>query len=333
MANGVLHHAGDAGVDASAPFTVVDERRRWPRVQRRVAVIGDRDFVQRVHGAASDRGHRVVISSQGDQTELAALDGPLPDYDLLVVQAERVSRLADIPARQRQCPAVIALSADEAGNPQARPFGSPLPAHARVFKRSLDLAIAGIALVLTSPVMLAAALLIRLDSRGGAIFRQTRVGADGRLFTCYKLRTMVAGNDNSEHTEYVTAVIDGHATAPYGMYKLIGDPRVTRVGRHLRRLSIDELPQLWNVIRGDMSLVGPRPSLPHEVERYNGIALQRLRVKPGLTGLWQVSGRCQLTFAEMVALDNEYWREWSPMLELRIILRTAAAILRARGAA
>jgi lipopolysaccharide/colanic/teichoic acid biosynthesis glycosyltransferase len=332
VANDALRRTGESSVDEPVHSASIEDSRSWSRTPRRVAVIGDSEFVQHVRGVASRRGHRIVASWDAERPEPVTPESVMPEHDLLVVQAEHVLRLCDVPSAGATRAHVIALTAEDARCPQARPFDSPLSASARVFKRCLDLTIAGIALLLLWPVILIAALLVRLDSPGGAIFQQTRVGDDGRRFTCYKLRTMVADNDHSRHTEYVTALIEGRAVAPRGMYKLTNDPRLTRAGRHLRRLSIDELPQLWNVVRGDMSIVGPRPPLPYEVELYDGTALQRLRVKPGLTGLWQVSGRCELTFAEMVALDNEYWRRWSPLLDLRIIVRTPGAILRGRGA-
>ena len=211
-------------------------------------------------------------------------------------------------------------------------WGRALPWSARFFKRSLDLALGAIGLVLTAPVIALAVVCIRLDSPGPAIFRHQRAGLGGKRFTLYKLRTMAVDNDPSEHEAYIDAVVRGVARRRHGMFKLVGDPRITRVGRFLRRFSIDELPQLWNVIRGDMSLVGPRPPLLHEASLYDARCWQRLRVKPGLTGLWQVCGRCELGFEEMLQLDIIYWKSWSPWLELRILLRTPRAVLSGRGA-
>lgn len=208
----------------------------------------------------------------------------------------------------------------------------PSPA-ARVFKRSLDVVISLMTLVLVLPVLIIAAVAIKLDSPGPVLFRQERIGAHGRRFRIYKLRTMVVGNDDSLHKAYVAALIRGTAPKHDGMFKLVRDPRITRVGSVLRRLSIDEVPQLWNVVRGEMSLVGPRPPLPAEVDLYDDRALQRLAGKPGVTGLPQVSGRCELTFAEIVELDLEYLDRWSPWLELQILLRTPLAIVSKRGAA
>lgn len=209
---------------------------------------------------------------------------------------------------------------------------SPSPA-ARAFKRGLDVVVSLTALVLALPVLIIAAVAIKLDSPGPVFFRQERIGALGRRFRIYKLRTMVVGNDDSLHRAYVAALIRGTAPKHDGMFKLVRDPRITRVGRVLRRLSIDEVPQLWNVVRGEMSLVGPRPALPAEVVLYDERALQRLAAKPGVTGLPQVSGRCELTFAEIVELDLEYLNRWSPWLELQILLRTPLAIVSKRGAA
>jgi lipopolysaccharide/colanic/teichoic acid biosynthesis glycosyltransferase len=326
-----LHHADHSGVDATARSAQVDDEPRMSST-RRVLVIGDDDFVERLRGVASRRGHRIVDTWDPQRSGPVTPEAVIAEHELLVLQAERVVRLGDVLNAGASRARVIALTSADSRSPRARAFDNPLSPGARMFKRGVDVAVAGVALLVLWPIMLVAALLVTRDTRGGAIFSQTRVGADGRRFTCYKLRTMVADNDHSRHAEYVTALIDGRAVVPRGMYKLTSDPRITRIGRHLRRLSIDELPQLWNVLRGDMSLVGPRPSLPYEVELYDGTALQRLRVKPGLTGLWQVSGRCELTFAEMVALDNQYWRTWSPALDMRIILRTPGAILRGRGA-
>jgi lipopolysaccharide/colanic/teichoic acid biosynthesis glycosyltransferase len=210
---------------------------------------------------------------------------------------------------------------------------SPLPQWARCAKRALDVVIGTLGLVALSPILLIAVVAIRIDSSGPALFRQIRLGAGGKRFTLYKLRTMASENDDSAHQRYVSDLIRGEAERSQGVFKLVSDPRVTRVGRVLRQFSIDEIPQLWNVLRGDMSLVGPRPPLPREVALYDARTMERLRVKPGLTGLWQVSGRCLLSFHEMVALDVEYARRWSPAMELRILLRTPIAICSRRGAA
>jgi lipopolysaccharide/colanic/teichoic acid biosynthesis glycosyltransferase len=193
--------------------------------------------------------------------------------------------------------------------------------------------IAPAALLLVSPVVLVCLLAIRVDSKGPVFFRQIRVGEGGRLFLLYKLRTMLVDTDESSHAAYVKSMIEGTASRKGTLFKLVDDPRVTRVGRVLRRLSLDEVPQLWNVIKGDMTLVGPRPPLPREVDLYDDRSWERLYVKPGLTGLWQVSGRSERSFHEMIDLDIAYWRSWSVGLEFRILVKTLPALVTARGAA
>jgi lipopolysaccharide/colanic/teichoic acid biosynthesis glycosyltransferase len=203
--------------------------------------------------------------------------------------------------------------------------------------RALDIAGAALLLILLTPLLTVIALAIRIDSPGGAIFRQRRVGRGFQPFTINKFRSMHAGAGHDPHRAYVLELItngpasEGHGTTK--LYKLTGDLRVTRVGRWLRRSSLDELPQLWNVLRGDMSLVGPRPSLPYETERYPEQWHRRFTVKPGITGLWQVSGRCQLTWEQMIELDLEYVARRTFWLNVRILLRTVPVVLMGKGAA
>ena len=198
-------------------------------------------------------------------------------------------------------------------------------------KRVLDVAIATTVLFVSLPVLLLSASAISLTSRGAPLFVQERVGKDGRHFRFYKLRTMVKGNDDRVQVAWAAQWVRGGGF--HGLYKLVDDSRVTMVGRFLRRYSIDELPQMWNVIRGHMSLVGPRPALPHEVAMYDDVARCRLSVKPGVTGLWQVSGRSELSFPEMIQLDLHYATWWSLGADLRILARTPIAAITARGAA
>ena len=186
--------------------------------------------------------------------------------------------------------------------------------------------VAAVALLVALPFLVAVALLVTLDSPGSPFFVQTRVGRDGRTFRLWKFRTMVTDAESVRSRIEHLNEVDGP------LFKLRNDPRVTRLGRWLRRLSIDELPQLWNVVRGEMALVGPRPPLPCEVARYDGFARRRLEVKPGLTGLWQVSGRSTLSWDEAVRLDVEYVERRSLGLDLDILRRTVAAVLTARGA-
>lgn len=247
---------------------------------------------------------------------------------------------AALSARDRRTAALLAAEVERRGLhlvPTPVP-GSPassdvLPRGSRVAKRTLDLLGALALIALTLPVLLVAALAVKASSRGPVLFAQDRVGRGGRPFRMYKLRSMRLNNDDSAHRAYVAALIAGTASSEQGVYKLTRDPRVTGVGRVIRRFSVDELPQLWNVLAGDMSLVGPRPALPHEVELYDERAEQRLAVKPGITGLWQVSGRCELSFAEMIDLDVAYWESWSLRQDLSILLRTPLVAATGRGAA
>lgn len=176
------------------------------------------------------------------------------------------------------------------------------------------------------PIILTAALAVRLTSAGPAFFAQRRVGRGGEEFTMWKLRSMVV-NAEAQVAD-LAASSDGNGM----LFKMRTDPRVTPVGGLLRRLSMDELPQLWNVVKGDMSLVGPRPPLPHEYEQYHDATHRRLRVKPGLTGLWQVSGRSDLPWEESVRLDLRYVDNWSPAMDLQILWKTIRAVTSGSGA-
>ncbi len=194
--------------------------------------------------------------------------------------------------------------------------------------RALDL-VATVALVLLlAPVLLLIALIIKLDSPGPVLFRQQRVGRGRRNFLVAKFRTMQHGADHDVHRDYMLALIESGTPAP----KLAGDARVTRFGGFLRRTSLDELPQLWNVLRGEMSLVGPRPPIPYEVDHYPSHWFERFLVKPGVTGLWQVSGRSEVSLEEMIELDVDYARRRSVLLNVWILLRTIPAVLSQRGA-
>ena len=217
--------------------------------------------------------------------------------------------------------------------PMIRLFREPLSNAARIAKRIFDIAIALFALALLSPLWLIVMLFIKVDSKGPVFYKQERVGMDGRLFLFYKFRTMLVGADDATHREYLKQYIAGDDSTNLGgeakpVYKLRGDARVTRLGFVLRRSSLDELPQLFNVLRGDMSIVGPRPPIPYEVEAYELWHRKRLDMKPGLTGLWQVSGRNRLPFEEMVRLDLFYIENWSMLLDLKILLRTLPVMLR-----
>jgi lipopolysaccharide/colanic/teichoic acid biosynthesis glycosyltransferase len=194
-------------------------------------------------------------------------------------------------------------------------------------KRSLDLILAFTGMVLAMPVLLGIYLWIRLTSPGGGLFRQVRLGADQREFVMYKFRTMRTDADPKVHQEYVRAMAAGEVEKVDGLYKLHQDPRITKPGGLLRKTSLDELPQLINVLRGEMSLVGPRPVLPFEAELFPDWAFDRFQVKPGLTGLWQVNGRNKLTMDEGLRWDLEYVATRSVRLDLRIIFKTIPALL------
>jgi lipopolysaccharide/colanic/teichoic acid biosynthesis glycosyltransferase len=206
---------------------------------------------------------------------------------------------------------------------------------AAIALRALDITVAALLLLILAPLFAAIALAIRLDSPGRIIYRQKRLGHELKPFTINKFRTMHQGVGYETHRTYVLGLIAGERPedAEKGLFKMSEDDRVTRVGRWLRRSSFDELPQLWNVLRGNMSLVGPRPPIDYEVEHYPPHWFARFSVKPGVTGLWQVSGRSELTLEEMITLDIEYARRRSLGLNVMILLRTVPAVLRGRGAA
>jgi exopolysaccharide biosynthesis polyprenyl glycosylphosphotransferase len=201
----------------------------------------------------------------------------------------------------------------------------PIPAVGLAVKRALDIIVAASMLILTTPILVLAAILIKLDSPGPALYVADRVGRKGLKFRCYKLRTMVRGADQEK--ENLRRVNERHG--PF--FKIEDDPRITTLGRWLRKASLDELPQLWNVLRGDMSLVGPRPHPVDDCALYSIEHLRRLDVTPGVTGLWQVTARRNPSFETNLALDLEYIENWSLGLDLKILLKTIPAILRADG--
>ena len=193
-------------------------------------------------------------------------------------------------------------------------------------KRALDASVALMALLVAAPVLVLIAMLIRVTSAGPVFFRQTRIGAGGRTFVMLKFRTMKDRCSDELHREYVKDLLNGAATQQDGLFKLHNDPRITAVGRALRKLSLDELPQLINVLRGEMSLVGPRPSLPWELRMFPAWAYRRLEVLPGVTGLWQVGGRNRLTMLQGLELDVQYVEQRSLWLDLRILAKTPVAL-------
>jgi lipopolysaccharide/colanic/teichoic acid biosynthesis glycosyltransferase len=218
----------------------------------------------------------------------------------------------------------------EAGNEKTTSF---------LIKRAMDVAGSAFALAVLSPVFILLAIIIKLTSKGPVFFRQQRIGQYGAPFVFLKFRSMHISNDAEIHKEFVTNFIAGRSgPSPAGrnqktVYKITNDPRVTWIGKFMRRTSLDELPQFWNVLRGEMSLVGPRPPVQYEFDVYDIWHRRRVvEAKPGITGLWQVRGRSKTTFDEMVRLDLQYARSWSLLLDIKILLQTPRAILTGDGA-
>jgi exopolysaccharide biosynthesis polyprenyl glycosylphosphotransferase len=206
-------------------------------------------------------------------------------------------------------------------------LSGPSYSRARTFGRAVfDRTFAAAVLIGSFPVLFLATLAIRLTSRGPVFYRSERIGQNGVPFQMYKLRTMVRDADQMREE------LEHHNEGAGLLFKMADDPRVTRIGRLLRRFSIDELPQFWNVLRGDMSVVGPRPPLRAEVDSYSDMMRRRLLVKQGVTGLWQVSGRSDLSWEDSVRLDLDYVENWSMLRDIQIIIRTARAVLASKGA-
>jgi lipopolysaccharide/colanic/teichoic acid biosynthesis glycosyltransferase len=292
----------------------------------KVGVVGPAVWIATV-GSVAPAWRRQVVATM----DPSALDGAVltrAGVDELVVNSHAYAAVqAVLPYEARAGMATLI------GHDAEDVFAPALGRRARLFKRTMDVTLGSAALVLAAPVLALSMAAVKLESRGPALFEQVRPGLHGRSFTMLKVRTMTVGNDDRVHREYVAALIGGDGPTHDGIFKLTADRRITRVGRLLRRYSVDELPQLLNVIRGDMSLVGPRPPVVAEVDHYDVTHWMRLRVKPGMTGAWQVAGRCELTYDEMVRLDVDYWRSWSIRNELRILVRTLPAVLSGRGAA
>jgi exopolysaccharide biosynthesis polyprenyl glycosylphosphotransferase len=225
-----------------------------------------------------------------------------------------------------------------AGIPIVEVKKTSLEGWGRINKRIWDLIAAIILTILLSPIILLFALLVKIDSRGPVIYKNIRIGKDGKSFKLYKFRSMLlqycTGEEYADDTaqEYERELIKSQNTKDGPVYKIANDPRVTKVGRFIRRWSIDELPQLFNVLKGDISIVGPRPHQPREVAKYELHHKKLLTIKPGITGMAQISGRSDLTFEEEVKLDTYYIENWSLLLDLSILLRTPAAVVRSRKA-
>ncbi len=238
---------------------------------------------------------------------------------------EAIGRVVRIPMDVVGLPMERGIVEEIDGQPVVSYVYGPDRAVGLLLKRGIDIVIASLALLVLSPILIAVGLLVRLVDGGPVIFRQTRVGLHGRTFTLLKLRSMVPDAEEQLDDLRHLNEIEG------GAFKLSEDPRQTRTGRWLRRTSIDELPQLWNVLRGEMSLVGPRPPLPDEVAGYDLWHRRRLSMKPGVTGLWQVEGRREPLFDRWVAMDLDYIDRWSLWLDLKILLRTIPSMLQQQG--
>jgi exopolysaccharide biosynthesis polyprenyl glycosylphosphotransferase len=268
---------------------------------------------------------RVVIAFSKESAErtVEAIRA-VRDHD---VQIDVVPRLFDVIGQRITLHSVEALPI--VGLPPAR-----ISPSSQFVKRWIDLVGASILLLLSAPILLAAALAVRIDSSGPVLFRQRRIGQGMREFTLLKFRTMRVGTDPSVHRDYIRGTMTANATVgENGMYKLDRPDSITGVGRWLRKLSIDELPQLINVLKGDMSLVGPRPCLRYETEFFRPHHFERFHVPSGITGLWQVTARARSTFGEALDMDVAYARGWSLGLDLRLLIRTPLQLIRQRGTA
>jgi exopolysaccharide biosynthesis polyprenyl glycosylphosphotransferase len=301
-----------ACVTGACPTTVADELEALG-----VSIEGGVDSV--VDSATAIGAHTVAVVSTGDlgADRLRWISWQLEGTDIDLVVSPGLTEIAGPRLHIRPVAGLPLLHVEE---PEFRGFR-------RFVKATVDRALAALALILLLPLFAALYVAVRVTSRGPGFFRQTRIGRDGRPFTMLKFRSMVIGAES-----VLDSLAQSNVNADGLLFKVRSDPRVTRVGQVLRRYSMDELPQLVNVLVGHMSLVGPRPPLPSEVACYEATTRRRLLVKPGLTGLWQVSGRSDLSWEESVRLDLRYVENWSPMLDLMILWKTAFAVIRAAGA-
>ena len=263
-----------------------------------------------------DAGLVLVAASAYDAARLNRLFWELQDLD---IDLQMTSGTIDLLASRMTVQSV-------AGVPLLYVRRTGITQTQRTLKRTMDVVGSFLLLLVLAPLLVAVAVWIRRDSQGPVFFKQTRAGREGKLFTCWKFRTMV------QDAEEKRAELEHLSEGPGLLFKLKEDPRVTKAGRFLRRYSLDELPQLWNVVKGDMSLVGPRPALPVEVEQYDDWSHNRLKVKPGMSGLWQVSGRTETTFSDYIRYDLFYIQNWSLSLDLWILWRTFRAVTKGEGA-
>ena len=287
-----------------------------PQTRAGVPVVGTPDqLLQAVEVADAD----VIFIAGGaldSSAQLRRIAWELEERDVQVIVAPSVTDVSAERVRVRPVGGLPLIHLDK-----------PRAVHAsRTGKRCFDIVGSAALLVLFAPLLLVAAVRVKVHDGGSVLFAQERTGRDGSTFRCFKFRSMVV--DAEQRLAELHAITGFHD----GLFKMEDDPRITRPGRWLRRYSIDELPQLFNVLRGEMSLVGPRPPLPTEVARYARDTVRRLRVRPGMTGLWQVSGRSDLAFEEAIRLDLYYVDNWSMLQDLTILVRTLGAVLGSRGA-
>ncbi|MGH9464261.1 MAG: sugar transferase [Thermoanaerobaculia bacterium] len=321
--------AGTGPVAASI-LEAIEQHRHWG--YHLVGVVGE-------DGEASRRmiAGRSPLGELGDLPELVGRE--VVDEVIFAVEGTNLERLEDLILRLEEQGVVVRLALDLFPHARARVRigdleGWPLLTFSSApsspwllgLKRGMDLGVTLLLLLLALPAMGLIALAIKASSQGDVLFRQIRCGLNGRRFTLYKFRTMV---EDAEHRRAALEHLN-EMTGP--VFKARRDPRVTPLGRLLRRFSLDELPQLWNVLAGSMSLVGPRPPIPEEVARYERWQRRRLSMRPGLTCLWQISGRNEVDFDRWMELDLEYIDSWSPLLDVRILLKTVPVVLSGRGA-
>lgn len=314
-----LHGAKHAGYMPVAAYMPGIESSGRLEAESGLQIVGNKADTQSIVAAIELCGADAVAVSAGVQLHpqtLRHLGWELASRNIGLIMAPALTDIAGPRIHTQQV----------AGLPLIHVTTPTLEGGQRVAKRLFDLFVAGLLLLIASPLMAAVALLVKLDSPGPVLFRQERVGIEGKHFFMLKFRSMITDAE----ARLAELVKNNEGSGP--LFKMKNDPRVTRVGRFLRRFSLDELPQLINVLSGSMSLVGPRPPLPREVEAYESDVRRRLLVKPGLTGLWQVSGRSNLSWQDSVRLDLYYVENWSLAGDLVIILRTVRAVFRSTGA-